>query len=34
MSGSGKVALWVHEEVDVYMLFDAWLRGEKPYKRS
>lgn len=32
--GTGKMALWVHDDAETYINFDSWLAGSKPYKRS
>jgi len=31
---SGKEKLWVHDKATWYVIFDAWLKGSKPYKRD
>jgi hypothetical protein len=31
---SGKLRLWVHEDAETYVTFDAWLGGKQPYKRN
>lgn len=31
---SGKLRLWVHEDAETYVAFDAWLGGKQPYKRN
>lgn len=30
----GKEKLWVHDNATWYVIFDAWLKGSKPYKRD
>jgi hypothetical protein len=30
----GKPRLWVHEDEETYVVFDSWLDGKQPYKRS
>ncbi|QDS89509.1 hypothetical protein EC9_37090 [Rosistilla ulvae] len=31
---NGNLKLWVYEDPDTYVSFDAWLSGTKPYKRT
>jgi len=31
---SGKPRLWVHEDAETYVVFEAWLGGKQPYKRN
>ncbi len=32
IEGSGKMTLWIHDDVDIYVSFNSWLEGRKPYK--
>ena len=31
---SGKPRLWVHEDAETYVMFEAWLGGKQPYKHN
>lgn len=31
--GASEQKLWIHEDSSTYVLFDRWLKGEKPHKR-
>jgi hypothetical protein len=33
-STEGKERLWIHEDTDTYIVFDAWIIGKQPRKRS
>jgi len=29
---AGRERLWVHEDAQTYVTFDAWLEGKEPYR--
>lgn len=33
-SAKGEDRLWVHEDRDTYVVFEAWINGKAPYKRG
>ncbi|MGE0738656.1 toll/interleukin-1 receptor domain-containing protein [Sulfurimonas sp.] len=33
ISGTNKMSLWVRENLSNYIIFESWIKGEKPYAR-